>query len=210
MMRNNQNLPASKRFKVGLRENNFNNSYNIATSLKEIIPSRRDKFPNKLFTKEKIKLPVFERNFNMLFRRDGGYQRYKSHRRGIKTYDNENKMYWMSSSIDLSHLEIPKKQFISPDKSYGYLRQHDTLLPDSKRSNVANLNELSSSRRRRHIRNESYGATLDAYRQSKHLQESGMDSLGKSKSQSRIVSQSKSFQKLPNYFNRTNVDPILK
>ena len=84
----------------------------------------------------------------MLLKKGQNGLREKSNRRGIKTYDVDNTMSWMTSSIDISQSDIQRVAFNNPEKSYSYSRRYDTLQPDTKRS-TSGSNEISSSRLRR-------------------------------------------------------------
>ena len=66
MMGKIKHIPVSQRFAVKLRETKVNNPFTIATTLKRNFLDRREKFPNKLYGDGKIKLPVFNKNFNAL------------------------------------------------------------------------------------------------------------------------------------------------
>ena len=87
----------------------------------------------------------------------------------------------MDSSIDLTQPDIKRIEFASPEKSYQYKRRYDTLVPDSKRSDISNTSDISSSRRR-HIRNGSYGQAMNAYRSSRYIEDKGSKSVTPSKS----------------------------
>ena len=77
----------------------------------------KSRFPAKSvfghgFTNQSFKLPVDNREFHnmssQLFHQGRSVNRYKS---SVKVYDDDNRMHWMNSSIDLSQPEIKRFKF---------------------------------------------------------------------------------------------------
>lgn len=108
----------------------------------------------KLSYSNRIKLPILNRDFNRATKTDGsGIMKSQSNRKGIKVYDQDQKMSWMDSSIDLSQPKIYNFRVPCHNKS----TDHRT---NSERSH------LSSTRSAKHFGNNY--VTNDSFKRSMH------------------------------------------
>lgn len=127
------------------------------------------KFSFKKYS-HRIVLPIFNRDFNRLTTKEGSLK-VKSNRRGIKTFDNDNKMHWMGSSINLSQPDIYNIKVPKPMSN-----RNSSEDMGSRRS------DLNSTRSQKHfgntyLTNGSLRRSLHNHRSSNILQKSAMPEL---------------------------------
>ena len=98
-----------------------------------------------------------------------------SNRRGIKTYQRDQKMSWMDSSIDLSQPEIYNLKVPKPSSS-----RNSSEAPDSRRSDLGS-HRSQSNFGNKYLLNDNLRRSLHNHRSSQVLQKNAQSDLHRDK-----------------------------
>lgn len=154
------NVPVTDDFASRVTQPEVSDPIHIAHRINSEEKYKKDKFPMKrLFgsnrANKRLILPVEAREFHNISQKISDGKSMNRYKASIKTYDEQNRMHWMGSSINLSQPEI--KRFIFDTHSQRSVpdlktsprahRQESDTMPQSK---LQNYRQLNTSARQNH------------------------------------------------------------